>query len=581
MEFLNFLRKDKIIILFSSIIIVLSVFFWDLKNGIFQSKYLISTLLIYNLILFEKKDIKYYLYFLGFCLLIFIHLIFVNKNLVIEKYIIFSLLFFYIYLAVLYKIHSFFEKILNKSITFFIYLLNIIFIFELVSFDFYYYDQKEFINGLCVICHKDYKPFFNVFFTENSHLGMISAAVILYSFSQFKEKTKFEKLNIILFTIINFIFFLSLTLLLGIILSSISILIFGLLRKFKTKNLIIWPIVFSLCILFLIPNCWGRLYQVLNLELLYEKETKNKFLNIIGEKLSNLKIDENKLNYKHDPEISKVFNKIQMQQAKFSKLILNPNFIKNIMEQLTNETEKEYLKVIFDNIKDTRGVLALETKLSKLLSENTFSLIVIKEVKKDKRIDQDIVEAMLQVSNKKVFKMILNEYKDLANISLEEYEDLEQSKSSLNKIINENKVKNLIFKSMNVTTIVHLNHYMVAFEALEKNPMGYGFQNYKKAAIEFSEENQIVDEHSNLQYLNINDGSNNFNKILVEFGYLTVLMVILFFYFHFKTDLNNNSRIFIFTILITQLFRAAGYFNGGFLFVVIVGTLSIFIKQKK
>ena len=75
MQFLNFLKKDKIIILFSSIIIVVSVFFWDLKNEIFQAKYLISILLIYNLILFEKKDTKYYLYILGFCLLLFVFIV--------------------------------------------------------------------------------------------------------------------------------------------------------------------------------------------------------------------------------------------------------------------------------------------------------------------------------------------------------------------------------------------------------------------------------------------------------------------------------------------------------------------------
>ncbi|MDA7480804.1 hypothetical protein N9A29_05465, partial [Candidatus Pelagibacter ubique] len=203
------------------------------------------------------------------------------------------------------------------------------------------------------------------------------------------------------------------------------------------------------------------------------------------------------------------------------------------------------------------------------------------EVKKDKRIDQDIVEAMLQVANQDVFKMILNEYKNLPNISLEKYEGLDETEFSLNKIHSLNKRKNRIFNTLNVTTIVHLNHYMVTLEALAKNPIGYGFQNYKTAGMEFAKANNMVREHSDLKYLNINDGSNNFNKILVEFGYLSVLLIILFFIFHVKTDLNNNSKIFIFTILITQLLRAAGYFNGGFLFVVIVGTLSVFIKQKK
>ena len=81
--------------------------------------------------------------------------------------------------------------------------------------------------------------------------------------------------------------------------------------------------------------------------------------------------------------------------------------------------------------------------------------------------------------------------------------------------------------------------------------------------------------------MNINDGSNNFNKLIVEFGYINILFIILFFIFNSKGNMNNESKIFVLTIIITQFLRAAGYFNGGFLFVIIAGTFSIFIKQKK
>ena len=135
--------------------------------------------------------------------------------------------------------------------------------------------------------------------------------------------------------------------------------------------------------------------------------------------------------------------------------------------------------------------------------------------------------------------------------------------------------------SINVTTIVHLNHYMIAFNTLKLKPFGYGFQNYEKATIEFSKKNTLSDDYSAVTYLNKNDGSNNFNKLLVEFSYLNILLVVLFFIFNFKTNLNNPSKVFIFSIIITQLFRAAGYFNGGFLFVIVMGFFSIFIQQKK
>ena len=71
MLFLNYLKKDSSIIFFSSIIIFLSVFLWDFKFGIFQAKYLIILLLLFNFILFKKKDLTYYFYCLVFCLLVF------------------------------------------------------------------------------------------------------------------------------------------------------------------------------------------------------------------------------------------------------------------------------------------------------------------------------------------------------------------------------------------------------------------------------------------------------------------------------------------------------------------------------
>ena len=94
---LNYLKEDKTIILFSSIILFLSVFLWDFKFMLFQAKYLISILLLYNFILFKKIDLKYYLYFLGFCLLLFAHLVLVNRNFIFEKYIIFSIIYFFIF----------------------------------------------------------------------------------------------------------------------------------------------------------------------------------------------------------------------------------------------------------------------------------------------------------------------------------------------------------------------------------------------------------------------------------------------------------------------------------------------------
>ena len=135
-------------------------------------------------------------------------------------------------------------------------------------------------------------------------------------------------------------------------------------------------------------------------------------------------------------------------------------------------------------------------------------------------------------------------------------------------------------RSINATTIVHINHYIAAFEAIDTHPLGYGFQNYQSAANDHARKTKMIKSYDTLKTLNYNDGSNNFNKLIAEFGYLNLLLLFLFIIFFIKSNLTNTDKVFIFGILITQMFRAAGYFNGGFLFIIISGYFSIFIKQK-
>ena len=190
---IDFLKKEKIIITFSSLILFISVFLWDVKFEFFQAKYLIAFLLVYNLILYEKKDIKYYIYFLGVIFLLYLHISFVENTPVLKKYINFSLIFLLIYTMVLYKLHKYFDKILKYLILLFIYFINFLFLIELFGLDFYVYDHKNLVNGLCIICTKDNFTLFKLFFIENSHLSMMSAPVILYSFIDLKKKIDLKK----------------------------------------------------------------------------------------------------------------------------------------------------------------------------------------------------------------------------------------------------------------------------------------------------------------------------------------------------------------------------------------------------
>lgn len=526
------IKKDKNVIFWSSIILVLSVFLWDIKIGIFQTKFIIILLLAYNLVLYKKEDLKYYLYFLSVCFLLLIHLYYSDKNAISNQYIFISILFLFIYISVLYKIQTFFDKILKKSVLIFIIFSNIVFILELIVFDFYVYD-KNLIGGDCTFCHKDNYFIISKIFIEKSHIGMMSAAVILYNFFKFKDQNKLEKINVIFFTLFTFIFLLSLTLILGIIISSLILLIFGFLKNFKDKIYILVPIFLSLYFFLTLPNCWLRIYQVTNLEILYKISEKENLSKNLGAKLSLMKLDSmaNETIYN---------SKNEFFFKKLDELIIENNVEKKILINKKNINDQINIAIIenFTQSRSPKNEQAFEKKLREVLKDYG-NVVESKITKKD--IDQIITDGI---------------------------RDLRKTNFFLNS-------------SINLTTIVHLNHYMLALKTLQLKPLGFGFQNYKSAALEFSANNKMLSNYKVNINLNIGDGASNLNKLLVEFSYLNILFIIIFILFYLKGDMKNSSKVFIFTIIITQLFRAAGYFNGGFLFVIIVGTLSIFIKQKK
>ena len=115
-----------------------------------------------------------------------------------------------------------------------------------------------------------------------------------------------------------------------------------------------------------------------------------------------------------------------------------------------------------------------------------------------------------------------------------------------------------------------LNITIVAF--LEK-PFGWGFQNYEKAFIFYTK--NYVTELSFLERYHLKDGTNNFFKLITEFGIFGFFLYILLFVALFKKKISIENKLFLFSFVITQSIRGAGYFNGGFvLFVFIILILS-------
>ncbi len=137
-----------------------------------------------------------------------------------------------------------------------------------------------------------------------------------------------------------------------------------------------------------------------------------------------------------------------------------------------------------------------------------------------------------------------------------------------------NKIKD----GINVTTIIHINHLLFASDAIRNHLFGVGFQNYAIYAKKFAIKNKIIDGYSTMPLMNINDGASNINKLLAEFGIINILFIILFLFGLYKNSENSNAKSFILTLVITQLLRGAGYFNGGFIFFILI---LIFLTLKK
>ena len=125
------------------------------------------------------------------------------------------------------------------------------------------------------------------------------------------------------------------------------------------------------------------------------------------------------------------------------------------------------------------------------------------------------------------------------------------------------KKEKLLF-TVNISSQVLKNSYEVAISTVKEKPFGEGLNKFEDAFI-----NQISSQKNNytpdVMQINRNDGGSNFNKLLGEFGYVLIIIIIYLIIFIFSKKISIETKLFLFPIVITQMIRGAGYFNGGFL----------------
>lgn len=118
--------------------------------------------------------------------------------------------------------------------------------------------------------------------------------------------------------------------------------------------------------------------------------------------------------------------------------------------------------------------------------------------------------------------------------------------------------------------------------SFKQSIFGFGFDNYKYAYDIFYGQ---TDRYHYYFYqgkvkLNRNDASNNFFKIITEFGIFGIIFLINIFIVFFSKYVPFHVKTFIIPLIITQTFiRGGGYFNGGYLTATII--LMVFFYKKK
>ena len=136
--------------------------------------------------------------------------------------------------------------------------------------------------------------------------------------------------------------------------------------------------------------------------------------------------------------------------------------------------------------------------------------------------------------------------------------------------------------TFNLSTAVLLNAVNISFETLKNRPFGWGLNRYEYAFDYYMFNNIVVPYWYHEVYtLNYNDGSANIPKLITEFGIISFLLIPITIMFFINRKIKTELKIFILVLILTQLIRGAGFFNGGFMFSLIFMIFTVFSFFKK
>ena len=163
-------------------------------------------------------------------------------------------------------------------------------------------------------------------------------------------------------------------------------------------------------------------------------------------------------------------------------------------------------------------------------------------------------------------------------------------------ISNSDKLKHVFKKKkINMSVGIYIYSFYISKVSILQHPLGVGLKNYihfrnyfdqtlevdwknvVEGEIKFKEKYMPILPGVILKF-NLHSGSNNFSKLIVEFGLVGLFILLLVFAYCFSSKIDDNVKVILIPLIFAQLFiRATGYFNSGFLIALII-VLILIIK---
>ncbi len=492
---------------------IISFFFlWDIKLDLFKN-YAISFREFFYLIIFyfffdfKKKDKKFLIkFFIFFIFFLFFNLFMFDvsfENLNIRQNIL-SIPF----LAIIFLICFFYKKNIINSLHSAFLVFIYIFAFSFFFSDIYYLSLNEKIR----ICgFLNFKIINHHIFLESSHLGMVLVPFYYYIFKENKINF-YQKIFLLIFLSFIFIFYYSVTLLFSVIISFFLMLIID--YRFFLKN---------------------KLFFLLQLMILITPIFQSNCVFKVNNAITNLP------NISHSTEMSETL-KSEIETSIFikkSQIKIEKNF-DDISKQLEN------IEIVMIRILNQIN----QMKLSGLVNSK-------RETKENKKIYQELSKEYSKLKKLKEKLTKLKLYNQIPFFSAAE----------MNYLIKENVDDFPLLKNSKIndhSSAVLINAINVAYLSIKDKPLGWGINNYQSAFNKYML-GYITPPFLEIYYLNYNDASNNFIKLIVEFGCFSIIIFINLIIFTLNKNIPISQRILIAGIIATQMARAAGYFNGGFI----------------